>query len=1630
MPDAEAILASYRKKVYNPKGGVDQWNHYIDEAAKYYNLDPDLLRAQMEQESGGHPTIVSSAGATGPMQLMPGTAKDLGVKDVNDPKQNIWGGALYLRQQLDRYGNDTDKALAAYNAGPGNVDKYGGIPPFKETQDYVKQIHRRYKKRTGREISVAELHAAEMNPEKADSILEKYRQQLEVPLDTAIPPEEAPAPTPTQPPITPPTPSQKDEPLLVEQEVPSEEVPVPVEERSAVWDALLPTPIKSAITTAMDIYGATAKNYEQELKRKGLEPDSPKGKKILEFARKDAKRAVDAHEERLKKTGWEKELQETMGGKLLPKSAKDIPRWTNTWATILAGQLPLWMSGPLHMMNVESANFIDEAKKMGLSDDMITKYKNRYGPLSGGIEWSQQLLAFGPMKKLKSPTLKKAKGKIISKAMKFAGVAGIEGLEEVSQAALMHYMLGQAARESGWTEEQIDKNVPDPNYKREFAIGAGLGGIVRGVGVAAQTIAERGAAEGLAAEAPPIKKVPVTEEVGPLAEEKVVEEETPPVSIETVQGLNRLIEERRKFDKGLQDIGPISEADINRMLEEKREAMDKVDMPPVKEEVVEGAEVVPEEDAEAAAEMELEIIEGKKPKEGLPPKAPTWETLVEQEDKVRVKESKEYLKKAKTEKEILNEIAGKDWAKDLNVEFTKEPGKKIKGREALDAADYQHYPDKDKAGNEYEYQSTEEVFTSKGKRYIRIPGAEIEVGPGREEDLIEGIYHSAHDKLRKDAKAGSEDAQSLLRRIETFEDEMVEDAKTLGYPVPGLKELFDQVATLQTLGRSVKQEELKKIFIIPKDLMADWIKYVGLDKKYKPEVFREKTRIEEIPKVMAVRGKGPIRVEEVGDVNELYEEFSKTYREKMKPADFTLEDQFVKDEVKLTLDAFTPEMSKEFEKQANEGYIKERRQQIKKDIEEDVKYSLRRTVPETSKDKAMGGKDVTPKLRKEFDDIYSDATKKKTRAEKVGAILKAGPKSLKELKIGKEFDRMMGAISTRLKNINPILKSKIRKFEYDTGVSENELQKRALPFLKKKNKVMSKEDALVYDLAEKNRDYDKIKELNDKYNLTHEYNMKRRLLDDLYDKAKAAGFDVGYLDNFAPRLVKDYDGLMKYLKKGEDWSEIEKGIVELQKKQESPLTHDQIIEVINRYFNGYGIGVRTGMPGVLKKRKIPVVDAELNQFYDSSDNALLHYIRILNEGIASRQFFGKNIVKTEDGKINLDETIGAYVDGLNLNAEQENDLKRILKARFNPGRMSRPVSFFRNLAYMETLAQFTPAITQIGDMAFALAHAGPWNTVKAVLKKNKIKPEDVGVFEIAAELAEASKSSKALKATLAATGFGKIDRFGKTTLMNASFEKYKVMANKNPDKLMGILKPVFGDKAPKVLESFKKGEQNYDTQYMVFNDLLDFQPVKLSEMPEYYLTSGNTRILYMLKTYSLKLLDVWRNKVFQEFKTGSKKQAAKSLASLAGALIAMNMSADKIKDFLLNRETELPDEIVDNILKLFGLSKFVIWRAREEGIGEAVVKMVAPPHQFLDSVIKDAGRFFGDKYKNWADFDIFKSFPVLGKLFYWHYGRGKQRLQARQERESKKLAREKQLKYGRVTPKREGRRVKRKSPSR
>jgi soluble lytic murein transglycosylase-like protein len=131
---------AYRTTTAHVTSGAPRFDDIVVAHAQRHSLRPELVRAVIQVESGFNPQATSPKGAMGLMQLMPATARALGVRNPYDPEENIRGGTAYLRKLLDKYDGNEELALAAYNAGPGAVDRYGNVPPYRETRDYVRKV--------------------------------------------------------------------------------------------------------------------------------------------------------------------------------------------------------------------------------------------------------------------------------------------------------------------------------------------------------------------------------------------------------------------------------------------------------------------------------------------------------------------------------------------------------------------------------------------------------------------------------------------------------------------------------------------------------------------------------------------------------------------------------------------------------------------------------------------------------------------------------------------------------------------------------------------------------------------------------------------------------------------------------------------------------------------------------------------------------------------------------------------------------------------------------------------------------------------------------------------------------------------------------------------------------------------------------------------------------------------------------------------------------------------------------------------------------------------------------------------------------------------------------------------------
>lgn len=641
------------------------------------------------------------------------------------------------------------------------------------------------------------------------------------------------------------------------------------------------------------------------------------------------------------------------------------------------------------------------------------------------------------------------------------------------------------------------------------------------------------------------------------------------------------------------------------------------------------------------------------------------------------------------------------------------------------------------------------------------------------------------------------------------------------------------------------------------------------------------------------------------------------------------------------------------------------------------------------------------------ENVYESNRQVMAENKKIGNRFSKGVKDA--VKAPKEtLDNLFGAISTRLKNIDPSLKRQMRTFEFKVAKAKQADRKSVEPFVKKiKSKNMDANDYADLDLALKNGDSAKINTILKKYGLEEDFANVRQTLDDLYKRADEMGFDIGYRKNYTPRVITDPEGFLEYIQKGDDWSIIDEAIKAKEHELARYLTTEEKANLINTMVRGYKGGqITLTETGAMKLRSIEVVDDKINQFYGDSVDSLLKYIDKTNDAIEARRFFGK----VKDAELTrIDDSIGKYILDLlaagKIKASQEKELRDILTARFNPVGTHGMWGTYKNLAYIDTMGSPISAITQIGDLAFAVYKGGPINAAKAlgraVFGKSQITRKDIGIEKIATEFEDGSMTATLVDKVFKAVGLTKMDTLGKETVINATISKYRNLAKKPDQDFIDKLTTVYGnDEAAiaRVIDDLKAGNITEDVKLLAFNELLDVQPVALSEMPVQYLKGGNGRVFYMLKTYTVKLFDVYRNEVWHEMVKNPAK-GMKNLIYLTGTLALANATADEIKDVVLGRETSLEDRTVDNLLKLAGFSKFTVYKARQEGAGSAISQSILPPMKLLDSITKDLTPKDDRELK---DLEVYASVPVGGKLYYWWFGKGAKKSEDKREKETKK----------------------------
>ena len=462
----------------------------------------------------------------------------------------------------------------------------------------------------------------------------------------------------------------------------------------------------------------------------------------------------------------------------------------------------------------------------------------------------------------------------------------------------------------------------------------------------------------------------------------------------------------------------------------------------------------------------------------------------------------------------------------------------------------------------------------------------------------------------------------------------------------------------------------------------------------------------------------------------------------------------------------------------------------------------------------------------------------------------------------------------------------------------------------------------------------------------------------------------------------------------------------------SNLSPEEKTKIIDLALQGYKQVSGTGKPKFAKKRILKELDEDMLEHYAAPEEALGSYIKSAVHDIEKRKFFGvagsKDAAEFDEaGMFSTDGSIGKLVteaieDG-KVPPAREQELFDLIQARFigESQAPSKGAQVVRDLGYMGTIANPVSTITQLGDIGVSAGLKGFNNTISSMFGTKELRTIDLGIEDlITKELAvgDSRKTVQLLDGLMRKAGFKAMDRLGKETFLNASLKKARkqVQTPEGERELRQKVAPMFKDETDDFITDLKTGELSENVKLWSFNELADVQPIALSEMPEAYLRAKNGRLLYMLKSFTLKQLDVVRNSVVHEWQRGDKKKAVKQAALLAGYVGAANVGTQTVKDILLGRDVraeDIPDKALWALLGAYGMNEYVFSKYISQGkIKEGAVAYVTPATPIIDAAFTLGVELPKDDPKLEP---TLRAIPFVGPLVYSWFGGGAEKYNKR-----------------------------------
>lgn len=613
-----------------------------------------------------------------------------------------------------------------------------------------------------------------------------------------------------------------------------------------------------------------------------------------------------------------------------------------------------------------------------------------------------------------------------------------------------------------------------------------------------------------------------------------------------------------------------------------------------------------------------------------------------------------------------------------------------------------------------------------------------------------------------------------------------------------------------------------------------------------------------------------------------------------------------------------------------------------------------------------------------------------------------------------------------LGEVHPQFKVMLKNFEHNVN-------KKALVRLDKvkqfRNKVTELkkdniDDYYILDLALKNLDIEEHKKRFDsivkKYKLEDSWKDVREVLDELQKENVFFGLISKVKPNYFPRKVADFSRLMEYVDNNPDKIELSEEVRKLLSARGIPKpTQEQIKDVYKSLLIKGDYPAMLRIPGYVKKRTINQVNAHMNQFYEPSLDALMNQIKESTDLIEQRRLIGASKVKVwerqiekinaalsngnskklsakakeklysqrtlleirlQDKDLELTNSISDFLAKLTITnkikPEKQKLVRDVLRARFNQKGMSKGLSRFKDMGLISALGTPLSTVTQVSDFAHTIYKRGPKIAVKSLFGDKLYTRKDFDFTGYVKDLSENNDLSKILDKILTATQFKRVDSFFKEVSMQAAFEEAKA---KGKPWFVEQYSDIYGEQTEQLYKDIVANKKNELTSLFAFYELSEMQPISMSEMPIAYLEGGKARLLYALKSYNLKTLNnMWRDSR-KKFKAGDKIGGMRDLARYMILLTFAGATADELKQAILGQTEDFSDNLMNNILKLFLVSRYSLGKTKTTGVSEVMKDILFPPTGFIDNPYKDfISLVEGEDFK----FNTLNEVPIAGKFLH------------------------------------------------